>query len=475
MHQPDVLSAEALATLRATISGVVIAPQDPPYEEARGVWNGMIDKHPAVIVRVADDADVVAVLELARTTGLALAIRGGGHNVAGNGSVDGGIVLDMGGRHGVEVDTTTRLVRVEGGATLRDVDAATAPHGLAVPIGVVSGTGVAGFTLGGGVGWLSRRYGLAIDNLVGADVILPDGTPVRASASSHPELFWALRGGGGNFGVVTSFTFQAYPHGPEAFAGTLVYERPRWREALRAWRAWGAGLPDEMTPLVTFMVPPADWELGDQVLMFAGYAWAGPDHEAGRAALQPMLDACAPDVAMTDPTPWIAFQSAFDTAMPKGVRAYWRNAWFATDDDAVLDAIEAGCAQQGRVGTAVDLHLMGGAFGRVPEDATAFPDRSARLWLNIYGFWSDPADDEANTAWVKGFSDTIRPLAMDRQYVNFMGREESGETGAGEPPEVRSKALAVYGPEKLARLARVKQQYDPANLLRINHNIPPAG
>jgi hypothetical protein len=200
--------------------------------------------------------------------------------------------------------------------------------------------------------------------------------------------------------------------------------------------------------------------------MFAGYAWAGHDHEAGRAMVQGLVDACPPDVAMTDPTPWTAFQSAFDTAMPKGVRAYWRNAWFADDADAVLDAIEAGCAQQTSVGTAVDLHLMGGAFARVPEEATAFPDRSAYLWLNIYGFWADAADDEANVAWVKGFSDDLRPLAMDRQYVNFMGREEGGE--------VEAKALAVYGPAKLARLAEIKRTYDPANLLRINHNIPPA-
>ncbi len=462
---PDVLSPAGLASLRAGVTGEVITPADPAYDEARQVWNGMIDKHPAVIVRAADDGDVVAALALARSTGLPLAVRGGGHNVAGNGTVDGGIVLDMGGRNRVEVDAPAGQVHVEAGATLHDVDAATAAHGLAVPIGVVSGTGIAGFTLGGGVGWLTRRYGLTIDNLLAADVILPDGSPVRADATSHPDLFWALRGGGGNFGVVTSFTLRAYPHGPEAFAGTLVYERPRWGEALRAWRTWTATLPDELTPIVTFMVPPPDWDLGDRPLMFAGYAWAGHDHAVGRAVVQRIVDACPPDVAVTDPTPWVTFQSSFDTAMAKGVRAYWRNAWFADDDDAVLDAIEEGCGAQARVGTAVDLHLMGAAFARVPEDATAFPDRSAHLWLNIYGFWSDAEDDAANTAWVKGFSDAVRPLAMDRQYVNFMGREEGGDA--------RAKALAVYGPGKLARLASVKRRYDPTNLLRINHNIQP--
>jgi FAD/FMN-containing dehydrogenase len=463
----DALSSADLASLRAGVTGEVIAPGDPAYDDARRVWNGMIDKHPSVIVRAVGDDDVVAVLALARSTGLPLALRGGGHNVAGNGTVDDGIVLDMGGRNRVEVDAPAGLVRVEAGATLHDVDAATAPHGLAVPVGVVSGTGIAGFTLGGGVGWLTRRHGLTIDNLVAVDLILPDGSPVHADARSHPDLFWALRGGGGNFGVVTAFTFRAYPHGPEAFAGTLVYERPRWGEALRAWRSWTAALPDELTPIATFMVPPPDWEMGDRPLMFAGYAWAGHDHEAGRAAVQGLLDACPPDVAMTDPTPWTAFQASFDTAMPKGVRAYWRNAWFAGAGDDVLDAIEEGCARQAGVGTAVDVHFMGGAFGSVPEEATAFPDRSARLWLNIYGFWRDATDDEARVAWVKGFSDAVRPLAMDRQYVNFMGVEDGGEAYA--------KALAVYGPAKLARLAEVKRRYDPTNLLRINHNIVPAG
>ncbi len=456
-----------LASLRARVTGEVVIPGDATYDEARRVWNGMIDKHPAVIVRAADDGDVMAVLALARSTGLPLAIRGGGHNVAGNGTVDGGIVLDMGGRTRVEVDVTAGLVRVEAGATLRDVDAG---DGAARPRGAHRR----------GLGHRDRglhpgRWCRLADAPVRAHDRQPRGgrrdparrQPVRADATTHPDLFWALRGGGGNFGVVTSFTFRAYPHGPEAFAGSLVYERPRWGEALRAWRTWTATLPDELTPIVTFMVPPADWEMGDRPLMFAGYAWAGHDHETGRAVVQGLVDACPPDVAMTDPTPWTAFQSAFDTAMPRGVRAYWRNAWFAGDDDAVLDAIEEGCGAQARVGTAVDLHFMRGAFARVPEDATAFPDRSAHLWLNIYGFWADPEDDEANVAWVKGFSDGLRPLAMDRQYVNFMGREDDGE--------VQAKALAVYGPAKLARLAEIKRTYDPANLLRINHNIPPAG
>ena len=256
-------------------------------------------------------------------------------------------------------------------------------------MGVVSGTGIAGLTLGGGVGWLTRPYGLTIDNLVSAEVVLATGELVRASATENADLFWGLRGGGGNFGVVTSFTFRAHPLDPDVFAGSLIYELPRWREALDAYVEWTADVPDEITTLVTFMVPPPDWELGDRALMFLGFAWAGTDRSEGRAVIDRLRAACPPDVAVVDPTRWLAFQSAFDTAMPKGVRAYWRNASFERFDGPMIDTLVEHCGAQTWVGTAADLHHMGGAFGRVPEDATAFPNRSARFWLNIYGFWPD--------------------------------------------------------------------------------------
>lgn len=454
-----------VAKLEARIRGRVVGPDDAGYDDARRVWNGMIDRHPRLIVQAAGADDVAPVIALARETGLPIAIRGGGHNVAGNGTVDDGIVLDMGLLNAVEVDPRARLVRVGAGATLRDIDTATEPFGLAVPIGVVSGTGIAGLTLGGGVGWLTRRHGLTIDNLVSADVVLATGEHVQASASEHPDLFWGLRGGGGNFGVVTSFTFRAHPLGPEVFAGSLIYERARWQDALRAWVAWTADAPDEVTTLITFMLPPTDWELGDRVLMFLGFAWAGADRREGVAVIDRLQAACPPDVAVTDPTSWITFQSAFDAAMPKGVRAYWRNAWFQRLDDALIEVLVEGCGAQARVGTAADLHHMGGAFGRVGEDATSFPDRSARFWLNIYGFWRDPNDDAARIAWVKDFSDATRSHAMATQYVNFLGHDDD--------PALR-KALAVYGPAKLNRLTALKRRYDPENLFRINHNIPPS-
>jgi FAD/FMN-containing dehydrogenase len=455
---------DAMPELDGRIRGPVLGPDDAGYDEARRVWNAMIDKRPRLIVRAADEADVAPVLELARRSGLALAIRGGGHNVAGTGTVDDGIVLDLGALRSVDVDVERRLVRVGAGATLRDIDRVTSPLGLAVPIGVVGGTGIAGLTLGGGVGWLTRAHGLTIDNLVAADVVLATGERVRASVSDHPDLFWALRGGGGNFGVVTSFTFRAHPHGPEAFAGTLIYAASRWVEALRAYVAWTRDLPDKLTTLVTFMVPPADWELGDQPLMFLGFAWAGADDGTGRQLIDRLRATCPPDEAVLDPTPWTTFQTAFDAAMPEGARAWWRNAWFDGFGDAEIETLVEHTAAQGWVGTAADLHHMGGAFGRVPEDATAFPSRAADFWLNIYGFWADAADDAARTAWVKGLSDAMRPHAMAGEYVNFLGRDEGDPVG---------KALAVYGRAKLERLVAVKRRYDPENRFRINHNIPP--
>ncbi|MFN8623593.1 MAG: FAD-binding oxidoreductase [Chloroflexota bacterium] len=457
-----------LDELRAAVRGTVIVPGDPAYDEARLVWNGMIDRRPAVIVQAADAGDVPPVIALARTTGLPFAVRGGGHNVAGHGTVEGGIVLDLGALREVDVDPATRLVRIGAGATLADVDAATEPFGLAVPMGVVSGTGFAGLALGGGVGWLTRRYGLTLDNLVAADVVLASGEQVRASEDERPDLFWGLRGGGGNLGVVTAFTARAHPLDPGAFAGSLVYARPRWAEALRAWRDWTATAPDDVTTLLTFLVPPADWELGDAPMLFLGFAWAGADRAEGEAVIGRLQAACPPDVALTDPTRWVTFQTAFDSAMPKGVRAYWRNAWFRTADDAVLDAIGDWCGRQSWVGTAADLHHMGGAFGRVPEDATAFPDRTAQLWLNIYGFWRDPADDPARIAWVTGFSDALQPLAMSTRYVNFLGADDDPADRA------LARAETVYGAEKLARLRALKRRYDPGNTFRVNHNIPPA-
>jgi FAD/FMN-containing dehydrogenase len=457
---------DAVRALGDTLKGVVLLPNDPDYDEARRVWNGMIDRRPLAIVRAGGIDDIAPVIEFARNAGLPLAIRGGGHSVAGNGVADGGIVLDMAAVNRVEVDPEARLVKVGAGATLADIDRATEPCGLAVPIGVVSGTGIAGLTLGGGIGWLTRAHGLTIDNLIGADVVTATGEHVRATETENADLFWGLRGGGGNFGVVTSFTFRAHPLDQDVLAGTFIYERPHWQQALQAYAEWTADLPDAMTSIITFTVPPEDWELGDQVLMFVGFAWAGPDRTDGEAAIARLRQASSPDAAVLDPTRWIAWQSAFDTMVPKGVRAYWKNASFKRLDHQMIETIIDQAGAQTWYGTAADLHHMAGAYGRVAEEATPFPNRGASYWLNIYGFWPDAEHDRAGVAWVRGFFDAMSPYAMAGQYVNFLGHDET----LGDD---RQKALLAYGPDKLERLVALKRRYDPGNLFRINHNIPP--
>ena len=456
-----------MAGLRAEIVGTLTEPDDGGYEDARRVWNDMIDRRPVAIVRAADVGDIAPTIRLARDLGLPLAIRGGGHNVAGNGTVDGGIVLDLGGLTAVTVDPTTREVRIEAGATLGDVDRATEPYGLAVPVGVVSGTGIAGLTLGGGVGWLTRAYGLSVDNLLGVDLITASGEPVHASATENEELFWGLRGGGGNFGVVTSFTFRAHPLGPEILAGTFVYRRERWIEALQGFDSWtSAVVPDAMTVIASFVVPPPVFELGDDPLLLLGWVWASGDRAEGERVVADLRQAAPPDVELTDPTSWTAWQSAVDFLFPKGVRAYWKNTSFDRLDDDTIAVIVRRAAEQTWQGTGFDIHHMEGAFGRVPVDATPFPNRSARYWLNIYGFWPDATDDAARTAFVRGFAADMEPHASGGQYVNFLGPE-------GDRHDARASALAVYGPDKLARLTALKRRYDPDNVFRLNHNIPP--
>ena len=463
-----------VARLRDEVAGTVLEPTDTGYEDARRVWNGMIDRRPVAIVRAAGVGDIGPTVRRAIELDLPLAIRGGGHNVAGNGTVDGGIVLDLGGLTAVEVDPATRRVRVEPGATLAHVDKATEPHALAVPIGVVSGTGIAGLTLGGGVGWLTRAHGLTVDNLLEAEVVTAAGETVVASAAEHEDLFWGLRGGGGNFGVVSSFTYRAHPLGPEIMSGNFVYGAGRRRDALRGWAHWTETVPDAMTSIVTFVVPPPELELGTEPLMLLGWVWGSPDRAAGEAAVAALLVDAPPDQAFTDPMPWTSWQSQADALFPKGVRAYWKNTSFDRLDEATIDVIVRRAEEQTWRGTAFDIHHMGGAFGRVAEAATPFPSRSASYWLNVYGFWPAASDDAARIAFVRGFAADMAPHASGGQYVNFLGLEGDGQGAVADAgAAATSAALGVYGPEKLRRLTDVKRRYDPDNVFRLNHNIPP--
>jgi FAD/FMN-containing dehydrogenase len=458
---------DAVTTLRSAVVGTVLGREDEGFDDARAIWNAMIDRRPVAIVRAAGVGDIAPTIAAAQTLGLPLAVRGGGHNVAGNGVVEGGIVLDVGGLNDVTVDEASRQVRAGPGATLGDLDRATEPYDLAVPVGVVSGTGVAGLTLGGGVGWLTRAYGLTVDSLLAVDVITATGETVRASAGERADLFWGVRGGGGNFGVVSSFTFQGYPLGPDVFAGTFVSRPDSWAAALRGIERWSQGrIPDPLTVIVTVVSPPPEFELGEDPVLLTGFVWASPDRAAGERSVDDLRAAVRPDIEVIAPTTWTAWQSQADGLFPKGVRAYWKNTSFDRLDDTTIDIIVRRGREQTWFGTAFDIHVMGGAFGRVPEDATPFPGRSARYWLNIYGFWPDAADDPARIAFVKGFAADMAPHASGAQYVNFLGAEGSAQ-GA------KASALAVYGPSKLERLSALKREYDPDNVFRLNHNIPP--
>lgn len=446
--------------------GRVIAVGDPAYDEARRVWNGMINRRPLAIVQATGVDDVRRGIVLARELDLPLAIRGGGHNVVGNATVDDGLVLDLGELRLVEVDPGSRTVRAGGGATLGDIDRATETYALAVPMGVVSKTGIAGLTLGGGMGWLIRKHGLTADNLLAAEVVTSTGDLIQASATENSDLLWGLKGGGGNFGVVTSFTFRAYPLGPRVYGGNLIYQLPHWRSAMLAFRDWTADLDTRMTSIISFLVPPPEFELGDQVALLIGYAWADSDFDAGERVAAPLLAAAPPDVALVEPTHWVEWQSSVDFALPKGVRAYWKNAFLGPLDDALIDVlIDRGSRQTWR-GTGVDLHHFGGAYAQVAEDATPFPNRGAPFWLNIYGFWQDAADDSHHTAWVRDLHAAVTPWSRSGAYIN-------AETRDAGPRDARQQALDVYGPAKLERLVALKSRYDPQNLFRLNHNIPP--
>ncbi len=379
----DVTSA--IAALRARVAGRVLTADDADFDEARRVWNGMIDRWPLVIVQAATTDDIAPTIDLARTTGLRLAIRGGGHNVAGNGTVDGGVVLDLGGLDAVEVDANARLVRTGPGAKLGDIDRATEPYG-SWSRSVSSRAPASRASRSGAVSaGSSRRYGLTIDNLVSADVVLATGERVTASEAEHPDLFWGLRGGGGNFGVVSSFTFRAHPLDQDVFAGTLVYERPRWREALASFAALGPELPDDLSVLMTLLVPPAELGARDRVLLLMGFAWAGADRAAGEAVVGRIQDACAPDVAVLDPTRWLTFQSAFDAALPKGSRAYSRNASFDRLDGPMIDharrVVRRPDVRDRRRPPPHGRCLRSGARGRngVPEPGRRVPAQHLRL------------------------------------------------------------------------------------------------
>ncbi len=439
--------------LASAAHGRVIVAGDPDYDEARSLFNGMIDRRPAAIVRVADADDVRRCLELARKRDLPVAVRGGGHNVAGNALCDGGLVIDWSDRRAVRVGPEERLACAEPGATWAEFDAATQAHGLATTGGLVSTTGIAGFTLGGGFGWLVRKHGLAADNLIAAEVVNADGELVRATTTEHEDLLWALRGGGGNFGVVSAFEYRLHPLG-EVLGGLVAHPLARASEVLRFFREFTSAAPDELTTMAALLTGPEG-----QPLIGLGACYAG-DPTRGEEILQPLRAFGPPLMDHFAVMAYPALQQMFDESAPSGALNYWRSGFLDELSDAAIEAVVAHAAEMPRPMAQVHLHHLGGAMARTPVEATAFAHRVSPYIYNIIGMWREPQETQSGVAWVRDFGQAMQPLSAGA-YLNFMGEE--GEK------RVRS-ALGV----NYERLAAVKARYDPANLFHVNQNIKPA-
>ena len=449
--------------LTLAVAGPVLGPGDPDYDGVRAVWNALIDRQPAVIVRCAGDADVVAALAFARERGLPISVRGGGHHIAGTSVCDGGLMIDLSLLRGVRVDAAARRAIVEPGALLADVDAATLACGLATPLGINSTTGVAGLTLGGGFGWLTRLHGMTVDNLVEARVVGADGIVRRASVDEHPDLFWAIRGGGGNFGIVTAFTFALHPIAPEVLAGLLVFPMDRCRAILRDYRAFVERAPEALNVWVVLrkapplpFLPPAvhGQDVVVLALCYAGDPAGGHSHVDALRAFGPRLG------EHVGPVPYGAWQQAFDPLLAPGARNYWKSHNFTALSDGAIEALAGYAGRLPSDHSEIFVALVAGAANRVPAAATAYAGRDARLVVNVHARWDAPADDDACISWARAFYQASAPFASGGAYVNFMTGDEA------------ARVPAAYG-ENYARLVALKRRFDPDNVFRTNLNIAP--
>jgi FAD/FMN-containing dehydrogenase len=457
------LHTSQIAALRAAIGGRVLQAQDEGYEQARQIWNAMIDRYPALIVQCTGTDDIVLALRFARQHGLEVAVRGGGHNIAGHSISDGGLMIDLSGLRAVEVSPAKRRAWVQPGATLADLDAATQRHGLATPVGINSTTGIAGLTLGGGFGWLTREHGMTVDNLLSAEVVTADGSRLRASADENADLFWGLRGGGGNFGIVTSFEFQLHPVGPEIYAGLLVYPLEQGAQVLRGWRDFADTAPESVSAwIVVRHAPPLPFlPLGSHGRKVVVVAVACTAPAAKREALiAPLLQLGKPYGSFIGPQPYAQWQQAFDPLLTPGARNYWKSHNFSPLSDEVLDTIVAFADQLPAPGSEIFLAHIGGAPNRVAGDATAYAQRDAKFVMNVHGRWQTPAEDATGVAWARSLFAACEPFASSGAYTNFMTADEAG------------RVQAAYGASH-ARLQRIKHRYDPENIFHLNPNVLP--
>jgi FAD/FMN-containing dehydrogenase len=451
--------------LRADVRGPCILPADPGYDDARAIWNGAIDRRPACIARCTGVADVVAAVDFARERDLPVAVRAGGHGVGGHALTDGGLVIDLSPMKGIRVDPVARTARAEAGVLWGELDRETQLFGLATVGGIVTHTGIAGLTLGGGIGWLTRKHGATVDNLLSADLVTAQGEIVTASEEENPDLFWAIRGGGGNFGVVTSFEYRLHPVGPIVLAGPIFYPLEDAPEVLRFYREFIAAAPDELTTMFELSVAPPLPFLSEEVhgtpIVWVGACYAGSP-EDGAEVVRPLKQFGHPIVDLLEPKPYTALQSWFDPLVPHGWHRYWKSVELPPlTDDAIETLVEHAAAQTSPRSYTIVFGL-GGALARVGEDETAFSQRNAAHNVNINAVWTEEDPDaERHIGWTRDFFDAMQPHAGGRVYLNFLG-EEGGD-----------RVRQAYGARTYERLVELKRVYDPTNFFRLNQNIEP--
>jgi FAD/FMN-containing dehydrogenase len=462
----DTLSSASAAVeaLKATVRGEVLYPADEGYDTARRIWNGMIDRRPVLIVRCAGVADVINAVNFARATNLLLSVRGGGHNIAGTAVCEGGLMIDLSPMTAVRVDPASRTVRVEPGVLLGQLDHETQQFGLVVPAGVVSHTGLAGLTLGGGFGWLSRKFGLSVDHLRSVDVVTADGRLITASAERNADLFWGIRGGGSNFGIVTSFEFQLERVGPTVLAGMAFFPMEEAHDVLRRYRDYANAAPDDVTTIVSLRIAPPMPFLPEHVhgrkVVGVGACYVG-DPDSGEAVIAPLrrLGTLLADVIA--PKPFIVHQQTFDPTVPHFNRYYWKSHDLPPLSDAAIDTMIRYAWRAPSPLSYTIMFQLGAAVGRIGEEETAYGGRDAAHAVNINSNWTDPGADAENIAWAREFFEAMQPFSTGGVYVNFLGNE--GE----------DRVRAAYGGEKYERLVALKNKYDPTNLFRVNQNIKP--
>lgn len=457
------IATELVERLENKLKGRIIRPEDPAYDELRKIWNAMIDRRPALIVQCADPADIPPSIAFARENGLEISVRGAGHNIAGNALCEGGMLIDLSEMTKVRVDPDQRRASVEPGATLGDFDQAVQEHGLATPVGINSTTGISGLTLGGGFGWLTRKYGMTVDNLVSAEMITADGQKRTVSEASHPDLFWAIRGGGGNFGVVTNWEFQLHPVGPEILAGLLVFPLGQAKTVLTRYRQFAESAPLELNVWsVLRKAPPLPFlpeEVHGQEVIILALFYAG-DIAKGMELIAPLRDFGDLHGEHVGPQPYVQWQQAFDPLLTPGSRNYWKSHNFTELSDGALDTVVNYAGKLPTPQTEIFIGLISGAANRIAADATAWAHRDTRFILNVHGRWEDSSDDERCIAWAREFFDASTPYASKGAYVNFMTEDES------------DRIKAAYGPN-YSRLVEVKRKYDPENVFHLNQNIKP--